>query len=47
MLFAIGLIIGLIVGAVGTYMYLDRKFQKAVEEVLDGFTKRLAQFTDE
>ena len=47
MLFAIGLIVGLIVGVVGTYVYLDRKFQKSVEEVLNEFDERLAQLADE
>ena len=47
MLFAIGLITGLIVGVVGTYVYLDRKFQKSVEGVLDDFAQRLAQLADE
>ena len=43
MLFAIGLI----VGVVFTYVYLDHKFQKSVEEVLNEFDERLAQFADE
>ena len=47
MLFAIGFIIGLIVAAVGMYVYLDRKFQKAVEGVLNVFAERLAQLADE
>lgn len=47
MLFAIGLIVGLIVGVTVTYVYLDRKFQKSVEEVLNEFDERLAQFADE
>ena len=47
MLLAIGLIVGLIVGAVGAYVYLDNKFQKEVEGVLDDFSERLAQFADE
>lgn len=47
MLFSIGLIVGLIAGAVGTYVYLDNKFQKAVEGVLNDFTERLSQFADE
>ena len=47
MLFTIGLVAGLIVGAIGTYVYLDRKFQKAVEGVLNDFTERLAQLADE
>lgn len=47
MLFAIGLITGLIVGAVGTHVYLDRKFQKAVEGVLDEFNERISDALDE
>lgn len=47
MLFAIGLIAGLIAGAVVTYVYLDRKFQKAVEGVLNDFAERLAHLADE
>lgn len=47
MLFAIGLIVGLIVGVVATYGYLDHKFQKSVEGVLNEFDERLAQFADE
>lgn len=47
MLFAIGLIVGLIAGVMVTYVYLDNKFQKSVEEVLNEFDERLAQFADE
>ena len=47
MLFAIGITVGLIVGTIGTYVYLDNKFQKAVEGVLDDFAERLAQLADE
>lgn len=47
MLFAIGLIIGLVAGVAATYVYLDRKFQKSVEEVLNEFDERLAQLADE
>ena len=47
MLFAIGLIVGLIVGVAVTYVYLDNKFQKSVEEVLNEFDEQLAQFADE
>lgn len=47
MLFAIGLIVGLIAGAASTYVYLDRKFQKAIEGVLNDFAERLAQLADE
>lgn len=47
MLFAIGLVVGLIAGVVVTYVYLDRKFQKSVEGVLNEFDERLAQLADE
>ena len=47
MLFAIGFITGLIAGTVGTYAYLNMKFQKAVEGVLNEFAERLAQLADE
>nr|DAO32219.1 MAG TPA: YtxH-like protein [Caudoviricetes sp.]DAQ81354.1 MAG TPA: YtxH-like protein [Caudoviricetes sp.]DAX28468.1 MAG TPA: YtxH-like protein [Caudoviricetes sp.] len=45
--FLVGLAAGLVVGVAGTYMYLDKKFQKSVEEVLNEFSERLAQFADE
>lgn len=45
--FLVGLAAGLIAGAACTYMYLDKKFQKSVEEVLNEFSERLAQFADE
>ena len=45
--FLVGLAAGLVVGVAGTYMYLDKKFQKSVEEVLNEFSEQLAQFTDE
>lgn len=45
--FLVGLAAGLVVGVAGTYMYLDNKFQKAVKEVLNEFSERLAQFADE
>lgn len=47
MSFLIGVFVGLIVGMTGMYAYLDHKFQKSVEEVLNEFDERLAQFTDE
>lgn len=47
MLLAIGLIVGLIAGVVVTYVYLDNKFQKSVEGVLNEFDEQLAQFADE
>lgn len=45
--FLVGLATGLVVGVAGTYMYLDKKFQKSVEEVLNEFSEQLAQFADE
>lgn len=45
--FLVGLAAGLIAGVVGTYVYLDNKFQKSVEEVLNEFSERIAQFADE
>ena len=45
--FLVGLAAGLVVGVASTYMYLDKKFQKSVEEVLNEFAERLAQFADE
>ena len=47
MLFAIGLIVGLIAGVAAMYVYLDHKFQKSVKEVLNEFDEQLAQFADE
>lgn len=45
--FLVGLAAGLIAGAACTYVYLDNKFQKSVEEVLNEFSERLARFADE
>ena len=45
--FLVGLAAGLVVGVAGTYMYLDKKFQKAVKEVLGGIQDELARFADE
>lgn len=45
--FLVGLAAGLIAGAACTYVYLDHKFQKAVEGVINEFTERLSQFADE
>lgn len=47
MLFAIGLIAGLIAGVVATYVYLDRRFQKSVEGVLNEFNERISDAFDE
>ena len=47
MLFTIGLIVGLIVGTVGTYAYLDRKFQKTIEGVIREFNERISDAFDE
>lgn len=45
--FLVGLTAGLVAGAACTYTYLDNKFQKAVKEVLNEFSERLARFADE
>lgn len=45
--FLVGLAAGLVAGVVGTYVYLDNKFQKAVKEMLDGIKDELARFADE
>ncbi len=45
--FLVGLAVGLVAGVAGTYVYLDKKFQKSVEEVLNEFSERLARFADE
>lgn len=47
MLFAIGLIAGLIVGVVVTYAYLDHKFQKTIEGVIHEFNERISDAFDE
>lgn len=47
MLFAIGLIVGLIAGVVVTYMYLDHKFQKTIEGVIHEFNERISDAFDE
>lgn len=39
--------IGIVIGVTGTYVYLDKKFEKAVKEVLDGIREQLARFVDE
>lgn len=45
--FLAGLVVGSAAGIVGTYMYLDNKFEKAVKEMLDGIKDELARFADE
>lgn len=45
--FLVGLAVGLAAGIAGTYMYLDNKFEKTVEDVLNDVTEQLAQFADE
>lgn len=45
--FLLGIFVGAIVGVSCTYAYLDKKFQKSVEEVLNEFSERIAQFADE
>lgn len=47
MLFAIGLIVGLIVGVVAMYVYLDHKFQKTIEGVIREFNERISDAFDE
>lgn len=47
MLFAIGLIVGLIVGMTGMYAYLDHKFQKTIEGVIHEFNERISDAFDE
>lgn len=47
MLFAIGLIVGLIAGVAATYVYLDNKFQKSIEGVLNELDERLSELADE
>lgn len=45
--FAIGLIVGLIVGMTGMYAYLDHKFQKTIEGVIHEFNERISDAFDE
>ena len=47
MSFLISMLAGLIVGAVGTYVYLDRKFQKVIEGALNEFNERISDAFDE
>ena len=47
MLFAIGLIVGLVVGVAGMYAYLDRKFQRTIEGVIHEFNERISDAFDE
>lgn len=47
MSFAIGLIVGLIVGITGMYAYLDHKFQKTIEGVIREFNERISDAFDE
>lgn len=47
MSFAIGLIVGLIVGMTGMYTYLDHKFQKNIEGVIREFDERISDAFDE
>lgn len=47
MLFAIGLIVGLIVGMTGMYAYLDHKFQKTIEGVIREFNERISDAFNE
>lgn len=43
----VGLAVGLAAGIVGTYMYLDNKFEKTVKDVLNDVAEQLARFADE
>ena len=45
--FLVGLAAGLIAGVVGTYVYLDNKFEKTVKDVLNDVAEQLARFADE
>lgn len=47
MSFLIGVFVGLIVGMAGMYAYLDNKFQKSVEGVLNEFNERISDAFDE
>ena len=47
MSFLIGVFVGLIVGAVVTYVYLDHKFQKTIEGVIREFNERISDAFDE
>jgi hypothetical protein len=47
MSFLIGVFVGLIVGTVGTYVYLDHKFQKTIEGVIREFNERISDAFDE
>lgn len=39
--------VGAMLGVVGTYMYLDNKFENTVKDVLNDVAEQLAQFADE
>lgn len=45
--FLVGLIVGVAAGVSCTYAYLDSKFQKSAEGVLNDLADQLARFTDE
>lgn len=47
MLFTIGVLVGLIVGMTGMYVYLDHKFQKTIEGVVHEFNERISDAFDE
>ena len=40
-------LIGLIVGMIGMYAYLDHKFQKTIEGVIREFNERISDAFDE
>ena len=47
MTFLIGVLVGLIVGMTGMYVYLDHKFQKTIEGVIREFNERISDAFDE
>ena len=38
--------VGAMLGVVGTYMYLDNKFENTVKDVLNDVAEQLTQFAD-
>lgn len=47
MSFLIGVVVGLIAGMTGMYVYLDHKFQKTIEGVIREFNERISDAFDE
>lgn len=39
--------VGAMLGVMGTYMYLDNKFENTVKDVLNDVAEQLSQFADE